>query len=535
MSSITRVMVALMAVSSMAAAQFSEDFDAGFPSNWNTQSAATTWTWNVGPTGSSGTGPSGDHTTGSGAYIYLEATGQATGADAIVDGPIIDGSGGGLMVSFWYHMSGAGMGTLELFEYDGANWNMVWSLTGDQGTSWLLAAVPINTYGANNRAQFRFRAVRGSSFQSDICIDDVSVNAPLLPLYQVNQANAGFDINGAVGDDQNVANTTVYNSCPNLCLNLSSTLTGSGWDLGYAPGEPPTSLGGAFVTGEGQIVNMDISALGTGVPTFLNGGVLPALAGTSFANNTLCLPYTQAPGTVLHGQMVIADPTRPDGISLSAAARVEWAADTIPASPTMPGDDSFVEIDLGCLGAMDFCATPYSSFFINSNGTVGFGNGDQSWNSSPAAGASGTAKVGFWSDLSPQLAGASVNVSETGGVIRVDFVNVPYYSPNTITVTYHVDLDTNNGNITIGGLSGISANPAAGGGGDSQWLGLSKGASADPGQTAFGTGLTGGPGTVLYEYTDGLTAPVLPPSVAAGMTSLTFTPDGAGGYLWIGL
>ena len=57
---------------------------------------------------------------------------------------------------------------------------------------------------------------------------------------------------------------------------------------------------------------------------------------------------------------------------------------------------------------------------------------------------------------------------------------------------------------------------------------------ADPGQTAFGVGLAGGPGNCLYEYVDGLTAPVLPPSIAAGMASITFTPDGSGGYFWVG-
>ena len=526
-------MLLLVLVPSVQAQSFySETLDGGFPGNW-TQSTTDTfdWSWNQGPTPSGGTGPTGDHTTGSGGYLYTEATGQAVGADAVATGPVLDGSAGGPMMTFWYHMSGGGMGTLEVFDYDGTTWNLAWTATGDQGTAWLQATIPLTTYGPFNRAEFRFRGIRGASYLSDISIDDVSVTAPVVPLYQVNQPGATMDVNGNLGDDQSIGNTSVYNSCPNLCINVASTLTGNGWDLAYAPGEAPTSLGNSFITGTGQIVNLDISGLGVTGPAFLYGGNLPALASTAIGNTSLCLSYPQMPGTVVHAQMVVADPTHPDGISLSAPARAEWFADTIPAAVTL-ADDNYVEVPLGCIGTVDFCGTAYDSIFVNSNGTVGFGQGDPAFTASPGGGAGGAARVGFWSDMSPQL--GAVNVTESAGIVRVDFVNVPYFSPNTTAITYNVDLDTSSGDITVGGLAGINGNPAAAGFGDAQWFGLSQGGIADPGQTVFGAGLAGGPGNCFYEYVDGLTGPVLPPSIAAGMASITFTPDGAGGYFWVG-
>ena len=538
--------VLLLALVTVAQAQglYSENFDGGFPGNWTQSTAdAMDWTWRSGPTPSGGTGPTGDHTTGSGGYIYTEATGQAAGNDAVVTGPVLDGTGGGPMITFWYHMSGAGMGDLELYDYDGTNWNQIWVATGDQGTAWLQATLPLATYGPFNRAEFRFRGVRGASFTSDACIDDVSVTAPVVALYQVNQPTATMDVNGNLGDDQVIGNSDVFESCPNLCINVASTLTGNGWDLAYAPGEAPTSLGNSFTTGTGQIVNLDISGLGVTGPAFLYGGNLPALATTAIANNSLCVVYSNAPGTVVHAQMVVSDPTSPDGISVSAPARAEWFADPIPVSGVSLGtlaglaDDNYVQVPLGCLGTMDFCGTSYDSIFVNSNGTVSFGAGDPAFTASAAGALGGVGRVGFWSDLSPQLAGAAVNVTTSNGIIHVDFVNVPYFSPNTVTVSYNVDLDTSSGDITIGGLGAINGNTAGAGFGDAQWFGLSQGGGiADPGQTAFSSGGGGGPGNCFYEYVDGTVAPVLPPSIAGGMTTLlSFSPDGMGGYIWIGL
>ena len=86
-------------------------------------------------------------------------------------------------------------------------------------------------------------------------------------------------------------------------------------------------------------------------------------------------------------------------------------------------------------------------------------------------------------------------------------------------------------------LGAINGNTAGAGFGDAQWFGLSQGGGiADPGQTAFSSGGGGGPGNCFYEYVDGTVAPVLPPSIAGGMTTLlSFSPDGMGGYIWIGL
>ena len=50
-------------------------------------------------------------------------------------------------LTFWYHMYGSGMGTLNVWleSDDGANRQRLWSKTGQQGNRWQQASVDIST------------------------------------------------------------------------------------------------------------------------------------------------------------------------------------------------------------------------------------------------------------------------------------------------------------------------------------------------------------------------------------------------------
>ncbi|XP_016101738.1 MAM domain-containing glycosylphosphatidylinositol anchor protein 2-like [Sinocyclocheilus grahami] len=78
-------------------------------------------------------------------------------------------------VSFYYHMNGKHMGTLNVLTrvksiatVDSA----VWSLSGHQGPEWRKADAEIYPSGP---FQVVFEGIRGNGFEGDIAIDDVSV------------------------------------------------------------------------------------------------------------------------------------------------------------------------------------------------------------------------------------------------------------------------------------------------------------------------------------------------------------------------
>ena len=127
------------------------------------------WTRRSGGTPSSSTGPSGDHTTGSGFYLFTEASGINNKLHQL-ESPLFslqqDAS-----LSFAYHMYGSTMGALSI-EANGTEtgWSTLWSRTGDQGNSWLEAVVilPAST------TKVRFNGRTGPNYRSDMALDDVS-------------------------------------------------------------------------------------------------------------------------------------------------------------------------------------------------------------------------------------------------------------------------------------------------------------------------------------------------------------------------
>jgi MAM domain-containing protein meprin/A5/mu len=132
------------------------------------------WTRNSGGTGSSGTGPTGAYE-GSW-YLYLETSSGATGNEAILYGVCFDLTGQtNPALTFAYHMYGAAMGSLivEATDDNGASWTPLFTQSGDQGTAWLPGFVDLSAY--TGVVGIRFIAVRGTSYTSDVSIDDIQV------------------------------------------------------------------------------------------------------------------------------------------------------------------------------------------------------------------------------------------------------------------------------------------------------------------------------------------------------------------------
>ena len=141
------------------------------------------WTVNSGGTPSTGTGPSADHTTGSGNYLYTEASWGYDNSQANLISPQIDLSSGitNPWVSFWYHMYGATMGTLhvDISVDDGATWtNDVIPPLTDYRDMWQEKTFSLEPYVGQSQVRLRFRGITGSAWQSDMAIDDFMIYEP---------------------------------------------------------------------------------------------------------------------------------------------------------------------------------------------------------------------------------------------------------------------------------------------------------------------------------------------------------------------
>ena len=84
-------------------------------------------------------------------------------------------------LTFWYHMWGADMGTLNVAMKKGGEITYLFTKTGDQGNSWRSASAPLDLSGSST-FQIIFDGVVShkngqlAEVLGDIAIDDVSVN-----------------------------------------------------------------------------------------------------------------------------------------------------------------------------------------------------------------------------------------------------------------------------------------------------------------------------------------------------------------------
>ena len=140
------------------------------------------WLLHQGSTSSMNTGPTGDHTTGFGNYFYVESSGQNYGGKVFTFyTPMFDVSQTpGKVLSFWYHMYGAAMGDLEIGVLDSSGYNALDTISGNQGSQWQLAYYPILS---TTPFKIKFKGITGTSYTSDISIDDIMISDPYSVLY----------------------------------------------------------------------------------------------------------------------------------------------------------------------------------------------------------------------------------------------------------------------------------------------------------------------------------------------------------------
>ena len=143
------------------------------------------WTLNAATTLSGSTGPLGDNSpAGDGLYIYTEASGSNSGDVAEYTSPCIDINFSDAVLSFYYHMYGSSMGELHVDIDSGSGFvnDITAAIVGQQqstnGDDYLERQVDLSSY-AGQTIRLRFRAIRGTSFNSDVAIDDININGTL--------------------------------------------------------------------------------------------------------------------------------------------------------------------------------------------------------------------------------------------------------------------------------------------------------------------------------------------------------------------
>lgn len=162
----------------ISAFPYSESFESG-QGAW-TQSTADDLDWarRTGSTPSSGTGPSA--AADGSFYMYVEASSpNYPSKQAILQSPCFDLSGLSFAeISFQYHMLGNSVGTIRLqASTDGSSWSDVWTRSGDQGSSWASVSVDLSAYGGDSELRLRFSGTTSTSWQGDLCIDDIEISA----------------------------------------------------------------------------------------------------------------------------------------------------------------------------------------------------------------------------------------------------------------------------------------------------------------------------------------------------------------------
>uniref|UniRef100_H2Y3P5 MAM domain-containing protein n=1 Tax=Ciona intestinalis TaxID=7719 RepID=H2Y3P5_CIOIN len=138
------------------------------------------WTLNSGTTNTDNTGPSGDHTSGSGKYMYIETSSpRVTDETARLIRVQCQKFAGAQCVSFWYHMHGSDTGILNmLLSTEEAKTNPLWSRHGPQGRWWVGATVNVKS---DVNYKVAFESVVGSGQKSDIALDDIAMTSGQCP------------------------------------------------------------------------------------------------------------------------------------------------------------------------------------------------------------------------------------------------------------------------------------------------------------------------------------------------------------------
>ncbi|MEM9338477.1 MAG: S8 family serine peptidase [Bacteroidota bacterium] len=219
------------------------------------------WVRDLGGTPSNGTGPS-SAIEGS-FYMFLEAstngsTGQiGSNATAILQSGCFDlSSVSSASFSFGYHMFGTSIGSLELEAStdDGSTWAGLWSESGNQGNTWNQATIDLSAY-AGGGVQLRFVGTTGTSWSSDIAIDQLSLTGG------TSVTSSAYEITSAIESELSTLplSAEIY---PNPVIDNLLNVTASKEGLSY---KVVNTLGQVILSGNLKGQSIDVSHVSSGI------------------------------------------------------------------------------------------------------------------------------------------------------------------------------------------------------------------------------------------------------------------------------
>ena len=172
-----------------------EDFDSFTTTNdrgWTATDVTQNgynWLKYAGATPSDNTGPLSDSSSksGSGNYIYAEATGAKPGDVAEFISPCLTINYENSVIEFAYHMYGKSIGELhvDLKTDDGYINDVIPALIGSQQSqqsdAFLTKDIDVSAF-TNQTINIRFRAIRGFGWDGDIAIDNIFIKTIITPI-----------------------------------------------------------------------------------------------------------------------------------------------------------------------------------------------------------------------------------------------------------------------------------------------------------------------------------------------------------------
>jgi len=233
---------------------YTESYENGFEDWFQMSDDDFDWTRQSGDTPTSGTGPSAaqDGTY----YIYVESSApNYPYKEAAIATPTISFEGiCSPQLKFYYHMYGSSIGSLNVYISTnlGSTWsNSIWSKSGNQGNNWYLATIDLSIY-VGNQINIKFLATTGSSYTSDIAIDNIQIisDPPSSTLY--------VSSNQEWSDYRSV--------CTNIIIQNGATLTISGSTY--------LSTEASITVNSNSTLNIDAGVLRNGKIIINSGGKL---------------------------------------------------------------------------------------------------------------------------------------------------------------------------------------------------------------------------------------------------------------------
>lgn len=418
---------------------YSQDFDS-FPSGetlgegWeNISGDDFDWSANSGSTPSSSTGPSGDHTSGSGMYLYTESSSpNYPDKTAYLMSPGFDISSlTSPLLKFWYHMYGAGMGELHLDVYANGSWHndVMTPISGDQGDQWIQKSVDLSAF--TGTIYLRFRGITGADYTSDMAIDDVWLGeAPTNPQFSIIPDSAGFgQIN--VGDTSAAQMFTITNNGGGSLIINSVDITGTDADQFFIddPNTYPATLGA------GQSISFDVYFAPTS-----NGEKSATLTITdNLTESTHTYPLTgkgynpnYGGGGSNQGGYYFANSLATNAPSHPSFNWIDISTTGTDVIGDLSDDNVIGPYDIGF--TFNFFGNDYTQFYISSNGFITFVTTSSSYPGNqtiPTAGAPNAIVALFWDDLNPTdpdvLNPHCYYGNDSNGNLVVTFENYPEY------------------------------------------------------------------------------------------------------------